>query len=179
MPHDLFGDTVVRSPSRTLLRRFLTVFSIALHAVVICVVVVAQLFAIGPLPTPRRPLTFEEARMIKLMEIEVPRATRRPASGSSATVSTDAAPTEMPQSITKETGIAQVHVARYDGLEIVERGSSGLDGMITGERVLPPPPPAQPRAPVSCTPECSRRRKSSTSTRSIRRWRRRHAGKAW
>jgi hypothetical protein len=64
MPHDLFGDTVVRSPSRTLLRRFLTVFSIALHAVVICVVVVAQLFAIGPLPTPRRPLTFEEARLI-------------------------------------------------------------------------------------------------------------------
>ena len=102
--NDLFGDTVVRSPSRTLLRRFLTVFSILGHAVVISAVVVAQLFAIGPLPTPRRPLTFEEARMIKLADIEPPRA-RTPATAPTATASPDAAPTEMPQSITKETGI--------------------------------------------------------------------------
>jgi protein TonB len=147
MPHDLFGDTVVRSPSRTLLRRFLTVFSIVGHAVVISAVVVAQLFAIGPLPTPRRPLTFEEARMIKLMEIEPP--ARRPQVAPSPTVSPNLAPIDMPASISAETGLEHPPgVSRGNGVVIVERGAGDLDGLIAGERVLPPPPPPTPQQPI-------------------------------
>jgi periplasmic protein TonB len=51
----------------------------------------------------------------------------------------------MPPSITKEIPFEQVRAGRADGVEVVERGSSGLDGLIAGERVLPPPP--QPPSP--------------------------------
>lgn len=148
MPHDLFGDTVVRSPSRTLFRRLLTVFSIVGHAVVISAVVVAQLFAVGPLPTPRRPLTFEEARMIKLMEIEPPPA-RRSQIAPSAAASPNLAPIDMPANISAETGLENQHAARPAGVVIVERGAGDLDGLVNGERALPPPPaPPQPREPI-------------------------------
>jgi protein TonB len=148
MPHDLFGDTVVRTPSRTRLRRFLTVFSIVGHAVVISAVVVAQLFAIGPLPTPRRPLTFEEARMIKLMEIAPPPARRQTAP--SPSVSPNLAPIDMPASISAETNVEQPRGSSPgDGIVIVERGAGELDGIVNGERALPPPPPPPtPQQPV-------------------------------
>jgi periplasmic protein TonB len=149
MPHDLFGDTVVRSPSRTKLRRFLTVLSIAGHAVVISAVVVAQLFAIGPLPTPHRPLAFEEARLIKLMEIEPPPA-RRPQIAPSQAVSPNLAPIDMPASISPETPLQHVQGPSWgDGVVIVERGAGELDGIVNGERVLPPPPPPPtPQQPI-------------------------------
>jgi TonB family protein len=146
MPHDLFGDAVVRPPARTLLRRTLTIVSVVAHAVAIAGIVVAQLFAVGPLPTPRHPLSFTEARMIKIVDIAPPRATRKAVSASAAAMSSGAAPTEMPRSITKETGLEQMHAARPDGLEIVERGFSGLDGIdpCAGCVLAPPPAPQKP-----------------------------------
>jgi periplasmic protein TonB len=149
MPHDLFGDAVVRPPSRTRVRRTLTVFSIVGHALVVSAIVAAQLVAVGPLPVPRHPLTFTEARMIKVVDIEPRRAARKAAAASAATASPDSAPVQMPQSIAKETGLEQVHAARPDGLEIVERGSSGLDGINPcGGCAIPPPPPPSPQRPV-------------------------------
>jgi periplasmic protein TonB len=149
MPHDLFGDAVVRPPSRVLLRRTLAVFSIAAHAVAITAIVVAQLFAIGPLPVPRRPLTFTEARLVRLADIEPAFAVRKAASGPIASMSPDAAPIEMPRSIAKETGLEQVHTAAAAGLAVEERGSTGLDGLGScAGCVLPPPPPPPSQRPV-------------------------------
>jgi periplasmic protein TonB len=149
MPHDLFGDAVVRPASRTALRRALTVASIALHAFVIATVVVAQLFAIGPLPTPRRPLAFEDIRMVQLAEIELPPPPRR-ATAPAATVSPDAAPTEMPSGITRETGLENVKAtpARPENLGLVEGERGGIGSFGFAEGAASPPPPPPPTAPV-------------------------------
>src|SRR5205823_14081505 len=61
MSQDLFGDTLVQ-PRRSRLRRLLAVCSAALHALVLVTIVVIQVFAAGPLPLPRRPLTRQEIR---------------------------------------------------------------------------------------------------------------------
>jgi protein TonB len=149
MPHDLFGDAVVRPASRTTLRRALTILSIALHALVIATVVVAQLFAIGPLPTPRRPLAFEDVRMVQLAEIELPAPPRR-STAPASTVSPDAAPTEMPSGIRTETGLenAKTNAARPENLGLVEGERSGIGSLGFAEGTAPPPPPPAPTAPM-------------------------------
>src|SRR6185295_12599016 len=107
--HDLFGDVVARRPARTRFRRVLTVTSIALHAIVISSIVVVQVFAIGPLPVPHRPLIFEELRFVTMIESPLPPAPRRATSATTPTVSENAAPLMMPTAITEETGREGMH----------------------------------------------------------------------
>lgn len=153
MPHDLFGDAVVRPASRRVLRRTLTVCSIALHAVVISAIVVAQLLAVGPLPTPRSPLTYTVVHLVELPPIDIP-APRRPvpaAGQDTPTVSPNAAPLEAPDRIIEETGRENERIpdARPDIVVGVERGGTDLlNGVIEGGRISPPPPPPAPQAPV-------------------------------
>jgi protein TonB len=151
MPHDLFGDAVVRPASRRVLRRTLTVCSIALHAVVIAVIVVAQLLAVGPLPTPRSPLTYTVVHLVE-PPIDIPTERRPvPAAGhDTPTVSPNAAPLEAPDRITEETGRENERItdARPDIVVGVERGGTDLlNGVIEGGR-LPPPPPPVPQTPI-------------------------------
>ena len=152
MPHDLFGDAVVRPASRRVLRRTLTVCSIALHAVVISAIVVAQLLAVGPLPTPRSPLTYTVVHLVELPPIDIPvrRPPVRAAGQDTPTVSPNAAPLEAPDRITTESGRENERItdARPDIVVGVEHGGTDLlNGVIEGGR-LPPPPPPVPQTPV-------------------------------
>jgi protein TonB len=150
MPHDLFGDVVARRPTRTRFRRVLTVTSIVVHAIVISSIVVVQVFAIGPLPVPHRPLIFEELRFVKLIEIPLPPAPRKATSDPSPTVSLDAAPIVMPTAITEETGREGMHTPATTAVPGVDLGPNGIDSLSTGVfgSVAPPPPPPPPVNPI-------------------------------
>lgn len=148
MPHELFGDVTSRRAARTRFRRTLTIGSVALHAVVIGAVLVAQLLAVGPLPVPRRPLIFETISLVKMIDIPLPAPARRSSTDAGPTVSPDAAPLTPPSGITRETGLEQVHstVVRSDAVDGVERGAGATFGPI-GTVVGPPAPPT-PHTPI-------------------------------
>src|SRR5262245_39694745 len=102
MAHEMFGDVAAPRPSRTRFRRVLTAASIVLHAIVISVIVVVQVFAVGQLPLPHRPLIFEELRLAQIVEIPPPPPAPRQAPATSSPVSADLAPVVAPQAITPE-----------------------------------------------------------------------------
>ncbi len=151
MPHEMFGDVVARRPSRTRLRRVLTVTSIALHAIAIVGIVVVQLFASGPLPIPHRPLIFEELRFVRLIEIPMVPAPRTATNERSPEVSPNAAPTSEPTSIIPETGregMRSVPTSAVMGVDLGARGLDALNAGVLGNTAPPPPPPPAPVQPM-------------------------------
>ena len=151
MPHDLFGAALVRPAPRRTLRRVLTVCSIALHVVVILAIAVAQLLAVGPLPTPRSPLTYTVVHLAELLQIDVQPAQRPAPAANARTVSPRAAPLEAPDEIRRETGnenrqVTPVQSNVVTGVE--DGGNSDFRGFVAGATRLPPPPPV----PVQQTP---------------------------
>jgi len=58
MPHDLFGDIVVRPPSARSRRSSVVVFSVAAHAAALVALVIVPLFAADTLPTPKRVIDY-------------------------------------------------------------------------------------------------------------------------
>src|SRR5262249_22053321 len=138
-------------PSRTQFRRVLTAASIAFHAIVISGIVVVQVFAVGALPVPHRPLIFEELRLAQLVEVPLPPPPPRQTPGPSSPVSLDAAPVVEPQAITAETGRENEHrVATPRAVVNVEQNGNGLDLLSTCKGCVanPPPPPSPPPPPV-------------------------------
>jgi protein TonB len=149
MPHDLYDAAAGCPPSRSALRRLLTVFSVALHAIVVTAIVVVQVFAVGPLPFPHRPLIFEEIRFVHLAEIRVPSPQRRSPGSPAEPVSANTAPIVEPPTITAETDPGDLTTRhRSEGPVMgVENGMSIVDSIgsvVTG----PPPPPVEPRPPI-------------------------------
>lgn len=149
MPLDLFGDVAVRRAPRSRVRRVLTILSIAFHAIVISTIVVVQLFAVGALPVPHRPLIFEEVRLVGLAEIPAPPLPRRAPSEAAPAVDPNAAPTVEPRGISEETGLEGVRTTpQTTGVVVgVDHGTAGFDAIGVVESVAPPPPPA-PKTPI-------------------------------
>jgi periplasmic protein TonB len=148
MPHDLFfGDAAIPPSSRTR-RRFLTMFSVAVHAIVVTAIVVIQVFAVGPLPLPHRPLVFEEIRLVHLAEIQVPAPPRRSSGSSSELGSPHVAPTVEPRSVAAESGLDHTpsRPASIGTVIGVERGTTEFGSIGSTESV--PPPVAVPPPPV-------------------------------
>ena len=146
MPHELFGAAVVRPGPRRPLRRVLTICSVALHVVVVGAIAVAQLLAVGPLPTPRSPLTYSVVHLVELPQIDVAPARPPAATAAAATVSPDAAPLDSPEAIRSETGNENRHLAAVHAniVAAVEGGGSALTGLVLGGERIPPPPPPVP-----------------------------------
>jgi protein TonB len=149
MPQNLFGDVAVHRAPRSPFRRIVTILSIAFHAIAISAVLVVQLFAVGPLPVPHRPVIFEALRLIQLTEIPVPPAPRHGTADPTPAVDPNAAPTVMPRSIIDETGLQGVRTTTptpgvVDG---VVHSTAGLEAIGVVEGVAPPPPPPPPRRP--------------------------------
>jgi len=131
-------------------RGLITWASVVLHAIAICAVVIAQLLAVGPYPTPHRPLAFDDAVSVKVMDIDLPAPHREAAAPASrATVSFNAAPLVAPEGIADETGIEgeSGHPAQIEAPEAAAGAANGLGSLPMGTKVEPPPPPA-PVAPV-------------------------------
>jgi periplasmic protein TonB len=129
--------------------RVFTVFSVAVHAVVVASALVAQVLAVGPLPTPRRPLTFENATRILLTDVHLPAPQRRARTAESpVTTGINAAPIVAPIGIRHESGPEQDGLIPADVVGM-ERGLGAGAGIGVVERAVPPPPPpAAPQAPV-------------------------------
>lgn len=131
--------------------RLFTLASIVVHAIVIAVVFVAQLVAVGPLPTPRRALIFESPGLITRVDIQLPapHVTRSGETAASATLT--AAPTTEPTGVRDETGHEndKTEALDADAAIGVEHGSGNMSSIGVAEGVtLPPPPPPPPPAPV-------------------------------
>ena len=129
------------------MRRSFTLFSIVVHAIVISAALLAQVFAVGALPTPHQPVLYESA---SVMPIDVPQPKPRVVAAASASdpVSASAAPVIPPTGVIDETG-HEGDPAPAPGRMIpgVESGpSSGIDGIGNMTVVQPPPPP--PPEPV-------------------------------
>jgi periplasmic protein TonB len=125
------------------MRRSFTVCSIVVHALGISTALVAQVFAPGPLPTPRQAVMFD-ASQIMPVDIQLPAPPRRavPAEAASPTVSPDAAPLVAPIGVIEETGNEKRVAPSPDvigDLETVPRGV--IDGTGLAPVALPPPPP--------------------------------------
>src|SRR5262245_442517 len=82
------------------MRRFFPLFSISAHAVAIVTVLVVQIFAVGPLPSLQRPLTFEMAHLITLNVPLPPPAPQRSALAEPS--ASGGAPLEVPNEIGAE-----------------------------------------------------------------------------
>lgn len=133
-------------------RRALTFLSLLVHAVALAAIVVVQLFAVGPLPTPHQPLVFENPRMVHLADITLPPTPQRlrHESGSPAPARTSpgyAAPIVAPTGTRPETGADGLKTAGPEVEGIEHGGGDGLD-TIGGRVEAPPPPPRAPAAPI-------------------------------
>jgi periplasmic protein TonB len=130
------------------MRRSFTLCSVVVHTLVISAALIAQVLAVGPLPTPHLPLMFD-ASHIMLVDIQLPAPPRRAAraTGTNPDVPADAAPTIAPDGVIDETGREGLP-ARPPGLIAgVESGPpAAVDGLRIGSVALPPPP--QPAVPV-------------------------------
>ena len=147
MPHDLFGGALVQRQSRSARRRSLTILSVALHTVVVALIVIVQVFAVGPLPFPRRPMVFEEIRLVHLASLAVPPPPRRAAGRQTELASHGDAPTVEPRSIMPETGIENVTGETPTGAVAgLEHGIPGFEPIGPAE-AFPPPTPS-PQLPV-------------------------------
>jgi len=130
--------------------RISTLFSIAVHTIVIGTVLFWSVVAPGTLPSPRDGiLAFNDLSLVKIAEIPPPRVTRPPSS-SEHTVSADSAPLTPPQAITPETGRENEHQPSSGGRGEVPADVGGVDCHCTipGDVVLPPPLPTPPVKPV-------------------------------
>jgi protein TonB len=129
------------------MRRSFTVCSIVVHALVISAVLIAQVLAVGPLPTLRQAVMFDASHIMPV-DIHVPAPPRRAVSAEAASpsVSPDAAPLVAPIGVIKETGNENVVAPSVDmirDIETVPRGVIDGTGLAT-EALPPPPPPAVP-----------------------------------
>jgi TonB family protein len=132
------------------MRRGFTLVSIVVHAIVVAGALVAQVLAIGPLPTPRQPLTFEGALLVRIADIRLPNPSRHAARGGDSlqTPAVDAAPIDAPSGIRHETELESAG-AMSTNMPGVESGLGTSAGIGIVERIPPPPPqPADPPKPV-------------------------------
>jgi protein TonB len=123
--------------------RIFTIVSVVVHAVVVGSAFVAQVLAVGSLPIPRRPLTFEGATSIRVVDIHLPSPPRRVARAGtpSLTLAPETAPIDAPAGIQPDSGIDHSGGAPSDLVVGVEPGVSVVAGIGTIEHIPPPPPP--------------------------------------
>lgn len=126
--------------------RLFTIGSIVAHAVVIGGVIAVQALALGPLPDPQVPLTFEGAIPVRIADIPLPPPPHR---GSSATdAPLNDGPIIAPREIRPEPDIEQ----RGSESGVDSGIGGGIDGFIGADTIvslpLPPPPPASVQTPV-------------------------------
>lgn len=128
------------------MRRSFTLFSIVVHAVVISAALIAQVLAVGTLPTPHQPLMFDASHImpVDIQLLTPPRV--RPVDTASQAVSENAAPVVAPTGVIAETGREGAPPSPTGSIPGVESGPpAAVDGMGIGSVALPPPP--QPAAP--------------------------------
>jgi protein TonB len=126
------------------MRRSFTLFSIVVHAIVITAALIAQVLAVGALPTPHQPVLYEMSAAMPInVQMPKPRSTT-----TARSTSVDAAPITAPTGVIAETERESESAAPTAGLiPGVESGPpSGVDGL--GIAATMPPPPPAPKDPI-------------------------------
>jgi protein TonB len=127
------------------MRRSFTLFSILFHAIAISAALIAQVLAVGALPTPRQPLLYEAASAMPI-DVQVPK--RRVGPSVEHAASLNSAPIEAPVGVIAETGREGESALPLSGLiPGVESGPpSNIEGV--GNAATVPPPPPDPAPPI-------------------------------
>jgi periplasmic protein TonB len=132
------------------MRRSFTIVSIVSHTIVVGALCIAQLLAVGELPTPRTPLTFSGAMPVRVIDIPLPppRPRLSPGRGANAAApdGAPAAPVVSPDTIAPET--APDRPGSPVGAPIGEIGITSNTGFGTVVAVHAPPPPPPPATPI-------------------------------
>jgi periplasmic protein TonB len=131
------------------MRRSFTVVSIGVHSVVIAFALLAQMVAVGALPSPHRPIMFDSSQFMPV-DIRLPPPPVAPAPHRTEAVSDNAAPIASPEGVREETGRERNPTERTIGLVGgTEDGPPATIGDIGGTTAAPPPPPPpQPTEPI-------------------------------
>src|SRR6185369_13722724 len=82
------------------MRRSFTLFSVVVHAIVITAALIAQVLAVGTLPTPHQPVLYEAASVVPI-DVQLPKPRIGPTAPQTTSYST--APTEAPDGVNAET----------------------------------------------------------------------------
>ena len=125
------------------MRRSFTLCSVVVHAVVISAALVAQVLAVGELPTPHQPILFEAANIMPA-EIKLPKPPQRaaPAASSEPAASINAAPLSPPIGIIPETSReGEPTASNGPTVGVASALADVVDGLGVGDTVPPPPPP--------------------------------------
>ena len=127
------------------MRRSFTLFSIVVHAIVITAALIAQVLAVGTLPTPHQPVLYEPASTMPV-DVQLPKPRLGPAAAQ--TIPFNAAPIEAPVGVSAETGRESETAVPTPGLiPGVESGPpSNIEGV--GMVATVPPPPPGPTGPI-------------------------------
>jgi periplasmic protein TonB len=128
------------------MRRSFTIVSIVVHSIVITAALIAQVLAVGALPTPHQPLLYDAGSTMPA-DIQRPRPRGRATAAPGESV--NAAPITAPSGIARETGREGEPVVTKSGaVDGIENGTSltTFDG-VGGAGIAPPPPPPAPAIP--------------------------------
>ena len=142
MPRDLFAD--VRPPSRRRVRQSLVVCSVLGHIVALSTLLVAQVFAVGPLPQLPQP-SFDWVPA-QLTDIELPPPPPRPVA--QKPVETSDAPRQAPIEEPKTIGNEPVEPRRPDTPINVTPGIENAPELLGHVEQPPTPPPPTIQRPV-------------------------------
>jgi len=127
------------------MRRSFTLFSIVVHAIVITAALIAQVLAVGTLPTPHQPVLYEAASVVPI-DVQLPKPRIGPTAPQTTSYST--APTEAPDGVNAET--EREHERGVSAPGLIPGVESGPPSNIEGVgmvSILPPPPP-EPAGPI-------------------------------
>jgi periplasmic protein TonB len=144
MPHDLFGDVLVRPPSVRSRRSSLVVLSVVAHGAALAALVIAPLVASTSLPLPQRALAFFTPSDVIVPVVPPPhRVSIDHASAKAVAPDRSAAPTVAPNGIPPENigdtsnGVvdsgAPTAIGAIDGI-----GNAGI-GVVVAPSAPPPP----------------------------------------
>ena len=131
------------------MRRSFTLCSIVVHAVVITAALIGQVLADGALPTPHRPIMFDNAPFMPVdIQTPKPRVTPPARTSDGAAVSVSLVPIVAPTGVTEETGReGDVSPPAVDSvIGVVGGPPSEIPGAGIGN--VPPPPPPEPIRPI-------------------------------
>jgi len=149
MPHDLFGDVVVRPPAVRSRRSTVVLASVAAHAAAGFALAVAQLLGVDVLPVPHQTLAFTETQPVRLVDIDLPARPGRARQERTARASRpSAAPVAEPATVAPEPEPAGAPASNAAGsLPGIERsGNDVVPGV--GLPAAPPAPPPAVTAPL-------------------------------
>ncbi len=131
------------------MRRSFTLCSVVVHAVVISAALIAQVLAVGELPTHHQPILFDAANIMPA-DIKLPKPPRpaTPRTSSEPSASITAAPLSPPSGVMPET-TREGDPAKSNEFRGVVTGLPGsIDDVGTEDTAMPvPPPPPPPTRP--------------------------------